>query len=65
MATYNFGENILRYVQNQDELNLRQKQMDTEQARWNAQTAFQERQAKLSEKTLKIIIPLYLLYPKM
>lgn len=47
MAEYTFGQNILRYIQNQDELNLRAKQMQTEEERYKIEQSFNERQAQL------------------
>jgi hypothetical protein len=40
MAEYTFGANILRYVQNQDELNIRAKQLQTEEERYKTQQSF-------------------------
>ena len=48
MAEYSFGRNILQYIQNQDELNLRAKQLETEEERYKAQQSFNQRQAQLT-----------------
>lgn len=47
MAEYSFGRNILQYIQNQDELNLRAKQLTSEEERYKAQQSYQNRQAQL------------------
>lgn len=39
MAQFNFGENIMRSIQTQDELNLRNKQMNLDQSRFEQQMA--------------------------
>lgn len=49
MAEYSFGRNILQYIQNQDELNLRAKQLATEEERYKAQQSFNQRQAQLTQ----------------
>lgn len=47
MAEYSFGRNILQYIQNQDELNLRAKQLETEEERYKVHQSYQNRQAQL------------------
>ncbi len=49
MAEFTFGQNILRYIQNQDELNLKNKELDQENARYQNEINFKERQAQLQE----------------
>ena len=49
MAEFTFGQNILRYIQNQDELNLRAKQLADANQQAEADRMFKERQAKLSQ----------------
>lgn len=50
MAEYTFGQDILRYIQNQDEINLRAKALAEEETRYKSNMAFQERQSQLAEQ---------------
>lgn len=50
MANYNFGEQILRSIQMQDQLNQRKQDSQTQQSHWNAQMAFRQRQADLTNQ---------------
>ena len=47
MAEFNFGDMIMRSIQNQDELNAKKQEMNLEQSRFNAQMGQQNREYSL------------------